>query len=103
MGKEIIRINEKIEKFLLEKKEKEKKNIERKNRDKFKSIICLAAKNNVIRPKIRWKDFIPIIEKKKAYMCICLNLSGSLPSSLFTDLVETQEYKLEKDKKFVSQ
>merc|ERR1712113_237419 len=92
--KEVIRINEENEKALLEKKEKETINKERKHRDKFKSII---------RPKMRWKDFVPIIEKEEAYRCICSNLSGSLPSSLFKDLVESQEYKLEKDKELVFQ
>merc|ERR1712113_1277530 len=101
--KEVIRINEENEKALLEKKEKETINKERKHRDKFKSIIRLAAKNNIIRPKMRWKDFVPIIEKEEAYRCICSNLSGSLPSSLFKDLVESQEYKLEKDKELVFQ
>jgi len=52
---------------------------------------------------MQWKDFVPIIEKEETYRCICSNLSGSLPSSLFKDLVESQEYKLEKDKELVFQ
>merc|ERR1712216_201729 len=48
---------------------------------------------------MRWKDYMPLIKHKHAYSCVCLNLTGSRPKSLFNNILEEIEDSLQNDKK----
>ncbi|CAG9466428.1 unnamed protein product [Pedinophyceae sp. YPF-701] len=67
------------------KERRDRERRERKARDVFRELLRGMVEEGALTPRMRWKEFLPLVDLKPQYTALCLNIEGSRPKQLFLD------------------
>ncbi|KAL0047243.1 hypothetical protein WJX82_010442 [Trebouxia sp. C0006] len=95
---EYMRDLDKQEAEIREKLKQEKKREERKNREAFSELLREDMDEGFIKPKMRWKEYLPRIKDNDVLRAVDKNTSGSRPKELFEEVLEDVDKQWETDR-----
>ncbi|DBB01103.1 TPA: hypothetical protein ACH3X1_000995 [Trebouxia sp. C0004] len=95
---EYMRDLDKQEAEIREKLKQEKKREERKNREAFSELLREDMDEGFIKPKMRWKEYLPRIKDNDVLRAVEKNTSGSRPKELFEEVLEDVDKQWETDR-----
>ncbi|KAL3141198.1 hypothetical protein ABBQ38_003538 [Trebouxia sp. C0009 RCD-2024] len=89
---------DKQEAEIKEKLKQEKKREERKNREAFSELLREDMDEGFIKPKMRWREYLPRIKDNDVLRAVEKNSSGSRPKELFEEVLEEVDKQWEADR-----
>lgn len=76
----------------------EKKAQEKVNRQKFEALLREHRDQGFIKPKMRWREYLPSLDGNELLKAVEKNSSGARPKDLFHDILEEVEKLYEADR-----